>query len=137
MPLAVCSDLSPADWIVASDIPWPQLVTIGPSGFAACARWVIPDATHEVQRESEADLDATPDEVDPPFRQPGAGQATRIAVPEVSPSCAATPAADSVDDRGASHGLARAGEPVEVGVFIEVLLGVPGGADRERCWPSR
>lgn len=27
MPLAVCSDLSPADWIVASDIPWPPGVS--------------------------------------------------------------------------------------------------------------
>src|SRR5450755_1833105 len=27
MPLAVCADLSPADWIVASDLPWPRLVT--------------------------------------------------------------------------------------------------------------
>lgn len=44
MPLAVCSDLSPADWIVASDIPWTRLVTIGPAGFAAYARGrFIPD----------------------------------------------------------------------------------------------
>ena len=65
MPLAVCSDLSPADWIVASDIPWPRLVTMGPAGFAAYARVrFIPDPTHEDERESEADLDATPDEVD-------------------------------------------------------------------------
>ena len=65
MPLAVCSDLSPADWIVASDIPWPRLVTIGPSGFAAYARVrFIPDPIREDQRETEADLDASPDEVD-------------------------------------------------------------------------
>lgn len=65
MPLAVCSDLSPADWIVTSDVPWNRLVTIGPSGFAAYARVrFIPDPVREGQRESEADLDATPDEVD-------------------------------------------------------------------------
>lgn len=65
MPLAVCSDLSPADWIVASDLPWPRLVTIGPAGFAAYARVrFIPDPTREDQRESEADPDASPDEVD-------------------------------------------------------------------------
>ena len=65
MPLAVCSDLSPADWIVASDVPWNRLVTIGPSGFAAYARVrFIPDPVREGQRESEADLDATHDEVD-------------------------------------------------------------------------
>jgi hypothetical protein len=66
VPLAVSSDLSSADWIVASDIPWPRLVTIGPSGFAAYARVrFIPDPIREDQRESEADLDASPDEVDP------------------------------------------------------------------------
>lgn len=65
MPLAVCSDLSPADWIPASDLPWPRLVTFGPAGFAAYARIrFIPDPAREGQQESEADLDATPDEVD-------------------------------------------------------------------------
>ncbi len=65
MPLAVWSDLSAADWIVTSDVPWNRLVTIGPSGFAAYARVrFIPDPVREGQRESEADLDATPDEVD-------------------------------------------------------------------------
>ena len=65
MPLAVCSDLSPADWIVASDLPWPQLVIFGPVGFGAYARVrFIPDPTHEGQPEHEADLDASPDEID-------------------------------------------------------------------------
>ena len=65
MPLAVCSGLSPADWIVASDLPWPRLVTIGPSGFAAYARVrFIPDPIREDQRENEVDPDASPDEVD-------------------------------------------------------------------------
>jgi hypothetical protein len=59
MPLAVCSDLSPADWIVASDVPWPRLVTIGPAGFSAYARVrFIPDPSHDGQREIEADPDA-------------------------------------------------------------------------------
>lgn len=65
MPLAVCSDLSPADWIVASDLPWTRLVTFGPAGFAAYARVrFIPDPTREDQQESEADPHASPDEVD-------------------------------------------------------------------------
>jgi hypothetical protein len=65
VPLAVCSDLSPADWIVASEIPWPRLVTIGPSGFAAYARVrFISDPTRDDQRESAADLNASLDEVD-------------------------------------------------------------------------
>jgi hypothetical protein len=65
VPLAICSDLSPADWIVASDVPWPRLVTIGPAGFAAYARVrFIPDPIRKDQRESEANLDASPEEVD-------------------------------------------------------------------------
>jgi hypothetical protein len=65
VPLAVCSDLSPADWIVASDVPWPRLVTIGPAGFAAYARVrFIPDPIRQGQPESEADVDASPEEVD-------------------------------------------------------------------------
>jgi len=65
MPLAICSDLAPADWIVASDLSWPQLVRFGPAGFAAYARIrFIADPTSEGQQEAEADIDATPDEVD-------------------------------------------------------------------------
>jgi hypothetical protein len=63
--LAVCSDLSPADRIVACDVSWPRLVRFGPAGFAAYARVrFIPDPTREGHRESEADPDASPDEVD-------------------------------------------------------------------------
>ena len=51
MPLAVCSDLSPADWIVASEVTWGQLATFGPAGFAAYVRVrFIPDPTREGQR---------------------------------------------------------------------------------------
>ena len=65
MALAVCSDVSPADWIVASDVPWVRLVTFGPAGFSAYARVrFVPDPTHEGQQENEADPDASPDEVD-------------------------------------------------------------------------
>ena len=65
MPLAVCSDLSAADWIVASDLPWQRLVMFGPAGFAAYARVrFIRDPTREDQQESEADPQASPDEVD-------------------------------------------------------------------------
>lgn len=65
MPLAVCSDVSPADWIVASEVAWQQLVGFGPAGFAAYARVrFIPDPVREDQQEREADPDASPDEVD-------------------------------------------------------------------------
>jgi len=63
--LSICSDLSPASWIVTSDVPWDRLVTFGPSGFAAYARVrFIPDPTHPGQQEFEADLDASPSEVE-------------------------------------------------------------------------
>jgi hypothetical protein len=65
VPLEVCSDLSPADWIVTSDLPWKRLVSFGPAGFAAYARVrFIPDPTHAGQQENEADLDASPDEIE-------------------------------------------------------------------------
>src|SRR5947209_5752027 len=63
--LRVCSDLSPADWIVASDLPWQRLVTFGPAGFPAYARVrFIADPIREDQQESEADPHASPEEVD-------------------------------------------------------------------------
>jgi hypothetical protein len=63
--LAICSDLSPASWIVASDVAWDRLVTFGPLGFAAYARVrFIPDPTHLGQQESEAELDASPSETE-------------------------------------------------------------------------
>jgi hypothetical protein len=63
--LVVCSDLSPAAWIVTSTEPWHRLVTIGPAGFAAYARVrFIPDPTYQGQPEHEADLDASPGETD-------------------------------------------------------------------------
>lgn len=53
--LTICSDLSPASWIVTSDVRWDRLVTFGPTGFAAYARVrFIPDPTHQGQKESEA-----------------------------------------------------------------------------------
>ena len=65
MSLAICSDLSPANWIVTSDVPWDRVVTFGPAGFPAYARVrFIPDPTHPGQQEFEADLDASPSEVE-------------------------------------------------------------------------
>jgi hypothetical protein len=65
VPLAICSDLSPASWIVTSDVPWNRLVTFGPAGFPAYARVrFIPDPTHPGQREWEADLHASLGEVE-------------------------------------------------------------------------
>ena len=65
MALTVCSDVSPADWIVTSELPWTQLVSFGPAGFADHARVrFIPDPTREGQRESDAEIDASPDEID-------------------------------------------------------------------------
>jgi hypothetical protein len=64
VPVEVCSDLSPANWIVTSDLPWKRLVSFGPADFAAYARVrFIPEPTHAGQQENEADLDASPDEI--------------------------------------------------------------------------
>jgi hypothetical protein len=63
--LVVCSDLSPATWIVTSNEPWQRLVTFGPAGFAAYARVrFIPDPSYQGQQEHEADLGASPGETD-------------------------------------------------------------------------
>ena len=58
--LSACSEVSPADWIVASALPWPRLVTFGPSGFAAYARLRhLPDPAYEGQSENDADVEGT------------------------------------------------------------------------------
>ena len=56
MTLTRCPDLSPADWIVTSTLPWQQLVTFGPSGFEAYARLrFLPDPAYDGQRESDVE----------------------------------------------------------------------------------
>jgi hypothetical protein len=55
--LTFCSEVSAADWIVGSDIPWGQLATFGPGGFAAYARLrFVPDPRYDGQRETDAFL---------------------------------------------------------------------------------
>jgi hypothetical protein len=58
MTLTWCADLSPADWITTSELPWDRLVTFGPDGFPAYARLrFIPDPTHDGQSENDAERD--------------------------------------------------------------------------------
>ncbi len=58
MTLTLCSDLSAAGWLTASDGPWEQLVCFGPAGFPAYARLrFIPDPAYEGQSENDVDLD--------------------------------------------------------------------------------
>lgn len=58
MELTFCSDVSAADWISASDLPWSRLVTFGPEGFADYARLrFLPDPAYAGQRESDVDRD--------------------------------------------------------------------------------
>jgi hypothetical protein len=55
--LIFCWELSAADWIAHSDLPWQQLVGLGPAGFDAYARLrFLPDPTRPGQ--SENDIDA-------------------------------------------------------------------------------
>jgi hypothetical protein len=54
--LTPCSDLSPADWIATSELPWQRLVGFGPAGFAAYARLrFLPDPAFEGQSENDAE----------------------------------------------------------------------------------
>jgi hypothetical protein len=53
--LSWCSDLSPAAWLVSSDLPWDRLVTFGPGGFESYARLrFLPDPTGPGQSENDA-----------------------------------------------------------------------------------
>lgn len=53
-----CTDLSAADWLTNSDLPWAQLVTLGPAGFPAYARLrFIPDPVYAGQSENDVELD--------------------------------------------------------------------------------
>lgn len=64
MTLRLCSDLSAADWLTTSGLPWDQLVTFGPSGFAAYARvLLLPDPQYPGQPEHDevADRDLPAD----------------------------------------------------------------------------
>ena len=56
MSLTRCTDVSVADWLAFSDLPWAQLVSFGPAGFAAQARLrFLPDPRYAGQGENEAE----------------------------------------------------------------------------------
>ncbi|MEU4423096.1 hypothetical protein AB0F81_20925 [Actinoplanes sp. NPDC024001] len=56
MTLTLCTDLSPADWIAGSELPWNDLVTFGPAGFGAYARLrFLPDPVRSGQNENDAE----------------------------------------------------------------------------------
>lgn len=58
MALVPCADISPADWIAFSELPWQQLVTFGPSGFAAYGRLrYLPDPAYAGQSENDVEVD--------------------------------------------------------------------------------
>lgn len=59
MALKPCTGLSPADWITTSELPWWQLVTLGPAGFEAYARLrFIPDPEFDGQSEGAVEVSA-------------------------------------------------------------------------------
>jgi hypothetical protein len=61
MALRFCTDVSLADWIVASELPWSRLVCFGPSKFGAYGRLrFLPDPVFESQTENEADREHAP-----------------------------------------------------------------------------
>ena len=58
MTLTFCWDLSAADWIAHSDLPWTRLVSFGPAGFDAYARLrFLPDPVRPGQSEHEAETE--------------------------------------------------------------------------------
>jgi hypothetical protein len=58
VPLAPCSDLSAADWIIDGSVRWQQLVGFGPPGFDAYARLrFLADPAFEGQSENDVDRD--------------------------------------------------------------------------------
>ena len=58
MTLRLSSDLSSAQWIVQSDVPWLRLVTFGPAGFEAAARLrFLPDPAFQGQSENDVQPD--------------------------------------------------------------------------------
>ncbi|MGH8941002.1 MAG: hypothetical protein ACRDV2_16895 [Actinomycetes bacterium] len=64
MTLTFCWDLSAADWIVLSDLPWDQLVCFGPDGFDSYARLrFLPDPVRNGQSENDAERDERPDQL--------------------------------------------------------------------------
>jgi hypothetical protein len=61
--LTFCFDVSPADWITTSDLPWERLVTFGPAGFEAYARLrFLHDPTCPGQSENDVGRDEAHDE---------------------------------------------------------------------------
>lgn len=58
MALTFCFDVTAADWIARSDLPWQRLVGFGPGGFDAYARLrLLPDPAWPGQSENEAEGD--------------------------------------------------------------------------------
>jgi len=58
MTLTFCSDRSPAEWIVRSELPWQQLVSFGPAGFDAYARLrLLPDPVRRGQSENDVEAE--------------------------------------------------------------------------------
>jgi hypothetical protein len=56
--LTICRNLSAADWIVQSDLPWSVLVGFGPGGFDAYARLrMLPDPSRPGQSETDVEVE--------------------------------------------------------------------------------
>jgi hypothetical protein len=77
--LTFCRELSAADWIAHSDLPWPQLVGFGPAGFDAYARLrFLPDPARPGQSENDVEVDWRTDQLPRLFEV----LATHTATPE-------------------------------------------------------
>jgi hypothetical protein len=75
--LTFCWDLSAADWIVHSDVPWQRLVGFGPDGFDSYARLrFLPDPVRPGQSENDAYGDWWTDQLPALFEVLGTDTAT-------------------------------------------------------------
>ena len=64
MPLRICTDVSPAAWLVRSQVSPNRLVSFGPDGFEAYARLrYIPDPTYPGQSEGDGVPDDHPSDI--------------------------------------------------------------------------
>lgn len=143
MTLTFCRDLSAADWIIHSDLPWQQLVGFGPAGFDAYARLrFLPDPVQPGQSENEVTADWRTEQL-PTFFEV---LATHTATPDDCYFCVwegfgladvAIPAdAVDVDDENAGARPAVDVDDENAGARLGRPGARPGWAPHPVVWPS-
>lgn len=130
MTLGFCRDLSAADWIIRSDLPWQRLVGFGPAGFDAYARLrFLPDPVRLGQSENDVEPDWRTEQLPRLFEV----LAGRTATPDDCYFCVW----DGFADDDASLGRSKVVVPHRAyWLFRGPLAGV-GAWDTAQGWPGR